>query len=77
MDIQIVKEDLSNIDCGGAYRTVTAKIIVDSSLSLVKQKQSLVYEILSLYLDPLEYKGDLFDDLSHIIAESLEQLGDD
>lgn len=77
MDIQIIKEDLSKFDCGGAYREVEVTITVDSSLSLIMQRQSLVFEILSLYLDPLEYKGDLIDDISHTIAESLEILGDD
>jgi len=74
MEVKIIKEDLSQWDCGGGYRIAKAEIYIDSSLSLVMQRKALVFEILSLYLDPLEKQGDLIDELSQTIAESIDQL---
>lgn len=74
MEIEIRKEDLSQIDCGGAYRDGKVYIMVDSSQSLIKQRQALIYEVLSLHLDPLECNMSLTTELAHILAECLEQL---
>jgi len=74
MEIEIRREDLSHVDCGGAYREVKAYIIIDSSLSPFLQRQSLIHEVLSLHLDPLECSQELITELAHILAESLEQL---
>lgn len=74
MDIKVIKEDLSQWDCGGGYRVVMAEIFIDSSLSLVMQRKALVFEVLSLYLDPLEKQADLMDELAQTIAESIDQL---
>lgn len=74
MEVRIIKEDLSQWDCGGGYRVAMAEIYIDSSLSLVMQRKALVFEVLSLYLDPLEKQGDLMDDLAQVITESIDQL---
>ena len=76
MEIEIKKEDLSHVDCGGAYREAKVYIMVDSTLSKFKQRQSLIYEVLSAHLDPLECNVMLMTELAHILAESLEQLED-
>ena len=75
MEITIQRENLSQVDCGGAYREVDVKIFVDDSLPLIKQRQALIFELLSLYLDPLECSGDLITEIAHKLAESLEELG--
>jgi hypothetical protein len=74
MEIEVVKEDLSKIDCGGAYREAKAVITVDNTLPLFKQRQALIHEILSLHLDPLEFSNAMISELAFIIAESLELL---
>lgn len=74
MEIEIHKEDLSNVDCGGAYRRAELTVVVDSSFSPFKQRQALIYEILSAHLDPLECNVSLITELAYIIAESLEQI---
>lgn len=74
MEIEVRKEDLSQVDCGGAYRETRACIIVDSSLSPFKQRQALIYEVLSLHLDPLECSRELMAEIAHVLAESLELL---
>ena len=50
VDITVTKEDLSNHDTGGGTRLVTAQITVDSSLPLIRQRESLIHEILGAYL---------------------------
>lgn len=74
MEIEIKKEGLSNVDSGGAYREAKVYIMVDSSQSPFKQRQSLIYEVLSAHLDPLECNIVLITELAHILTESLEQL---
>lgn len=74
MEIEIKKEDLSQWDCGGAYREARAYIMIDSTLSPFLQRQALIHEILSLHLDPLECSPELITELAHILTESLEQL---
>ena len=74
MEIEVKREELGQVDCGGAYRVAELTVVVDSSLSPFKQRQALIYEILSAHLDPLECNVNLMTELAHIIAESLEQL---
>jgi len=74
MEIVLLKEDLSQADTGGAYRDVIAHIVIDETLPRIKQRQSLIAEMLSLYLDPLEFRAEWTDDIAHKIAETLEQL---
>jgi hypothetical protein len=74
MEIEIKHEDLSQVDCGGAYREASLKIFVDETLPPFKQRQALIYEILSAHLDPLECHVPLITELAHILAENLEQL---
>jgi len=74
LEIEVIKEDLSQVDCGGAYREAKACIIVDSSLSPFKQRQALIFEVLSLHLDPLECSCELITELARVLTESLELL---
>jgi len=74
MEITVQREDLSLIDCGGGYREATLKIFIDDTLSPIKQRQSLIYEVLSAHLDPLECNIALMTELAYITAEALEQL---
>jgi len=76
MELEIKREDLSHVDSGGAYQEVKAVITIDSSLSKFKQRQSLIYELLTLYTDPMEFNAELNTELAHVIAENLEQLED-
>jgi len=76
MDIKLVKEDLSKWDCGGAYRECNVVIHIDNTLPLIKQRQNLIYEILSQYLDPNENQHDLMVELSHTIALHIDELGE-
>lgn len=74
MEIEIKREDLSRWDCGGAYREGKVTITVDSSLSPLLQRQALIHELLSHYLDPLECSQELITELAQVLTESLEQL---
>jgi len=74
MEIEVKKEDLSLVECGGAYREARATVVVDSTLTPFKQRQALFFEVLSLHLDPLECHAELMNELAHILAESLELL---
>lgn len=53
MEISVSKEDLSEVDCGGGYRTVSAKISIDVSKSARLQRHAVVYEVLASYLEPM------------------------
>lgn len=74
MEIKITKEDLSQVECGGAYREEEAKIIVDSTISPRMQRQAVIFEVLSLLLDPLECSPDLIAEISYKLGDALDQL---
>jgi len=65
-DLDVCFEDLSKIDCGGAYRQVDVKIFVDKTLPLVRQKEAAIHETLGLFLGSL-----LEPDMIEEIAQQL------
>lgn len=75
MEIKVIKEDLSQVDCGGAYKEMAVSICVDKTLPLRRQRQALIYEVLSAYLDPIECQQAMMDDIANSIADALDELG--
>lgn len=74
MEIKITKEDLSQIECGGAYREEEVRIVVDSTISLRLQRQAVIFEVLSVLLDPLECSGDFITEVTLKLGDALDQL---
>ena len=71
--IRICKEDLSGYDTGGAIRELDAKITVDSSLPLERQRENLIHEILGVYLGSV-LDTDILSQIAQSINEAIEEL---
>jgi hypothetical protein len=65
-NITVHTENLSEHDTGGAYRTTSVNIYVDSSLSLRRQAVSATHEVLGAYLQTFISREDIEE-----IAESI------
>ena len=66
MDITVTKDDLSNHDTGGGIRVVKAEIIIDSSLPPLRQRESVIHEILGAYLGSVVSTDDISEIASSI-----------
>jgi len=71
-DIDIVLDDLSHADTGGAYREVTAEITVDCTLPRERQRISLIHEMLGVYLGSVVSREDI-EEMAEAIHDGLCQ----
>ena len=77
MQIILNKENLSEHDCGGGLRDITAMITIDSSLSPERQKQVAIFETLAARLDSeVEDRREYVQLLADDIVDALRQLGE-
>jgi len=67
------KVDLSDHDTGGGFREVDAVITIDSSLPRRRQEETLIHEILGVYLGPVVSTEDI-GEMAGAIARELELL---
>lgn len=74
MEINIIKENLENFDCGGGTRQSVVNISVDATTPLIRQKLIVAYEILSAYLDPNEHQPDFMSEIAAAIVEGIDQI---
>lgn len=70
-----IKENLigQGLDCGGAYRVVTAEIVIDSEADERTQKIALVHEILGCYLGSIVLT-DTLAEIAESIVDGLAEL---
>ena len=61
-------------DTGGAYRTVKADIVIDSSTPFHVQLHSVFYEVLSAYMGPNEERRSFFLDVADTLVEAYHKV---
>ena len=76
VDFTVIKEDLSNHDTGGGLRRVTAVITIDSSLPYIRQRESVIHEILGAYLGILISTDDITE-IAGSINDGICQLAEE
>lgn len=72
-EFELVKEDLSEVDCGGGMRSIVCKITIDSSKPLSRQKAALIYEYMASYYAHITPHNEL-EDMADELCELLDYL---
>jgi len=74
MEIEVIKEDISQVDSGGGCRRAVSEITIDISLPHRQQRQAAIYETLSLMLDYV-ISHERLSEMTETLGEVLDQLG--
>lgn len=75
MQIILKKENLSEVDCGGGLRDITAMITIDASLPPRRQREVAIFETLASLLDSdVEHRHEFIDYVTRKVVDVLDQL---
>ncbi len=75
MQIILNKENLSEVDCGGGLRDITAMITIDSSLPARRQREVAIHETVACFVDnDAEDRQEFVALITSNIIDVLDQL---
>jgi len=72
-NIEVTKEDLRHVDCGGGIRYTDVHITIDNSLPIEMQRRAVVHEILAAYLEAVVDRDDI-EEIAERVCEGIESI---